>query len=94
MNPQICADDSALHSQSVFDTATCTGRETEQTEPHLENSPYNSLPLRANCSNDQHHRDKQEPFDWTTKKRITREEETRMITSTWIKQNHRPLEES
>ena len=30
MNPQICGDDSALHSQSVFDTATCTARGQSQ----------------------------------------------------------------
>ena len=45
MYPQICGDDSALHSQSVFDTATCTGLETKQTETQRENSPNNSLPL-------------------------------------------------
>ena len=60
MNPQICGDDSALHSQSVFDTATCTGLKTK-TDTQLENSPNNLLPLvRANCSNDQHHRDEQQ----------------------------------
>ena len=47
MNPQMCGDDSALHSQSVFDfdTATCTGLETKQIETQRENSPNNSLPL-------------------------------------------------
>ena len=80
MNPQICGDDSALHSQSVLDTATCTGLETKQTETQRENSPNNSLPLRANCSNDQHHRDEQQPLDTTTRKRTTDEEKTRMIT--------------
>ena len=79
MNPQICGDDSALHSQSVLDTATCTGLETKQTETQRENSPNNSLPLRANCSNDQHHRDEQQPLDTTTRKRTTEEEKTRMI---------------
>ena len=80
MNPQICGYDSALHSQSVLDTATCTGLETKQTETQRENSPSNSLPLRANCSNDQHHRDEQQPLDKTTRKRTTEEEKTRMIT--------------
>ena len=70
MNPQIC----------VLDTATCTGLETKQTETQRENSPNNSLPLRANCSNDQHHRDEQQPLDTTTRKRTTAEEKTRMIT--------------
>ena len=80
MNLQICGDDSALHSQSVLDTATCTGLETKQTEAQPENSPNNSLPLRANCSNDQRHRDEQQPLDTTTRKRTTEEEKTRMIT--------------
>ena len=80
MNPQICGDDSALPSQSVFDTATCTGLETKQIETQRENSPNNSLPLRTNCSNDQHHRDEQQPFDTTTRKRIAEEEKARMIT--------------
>ena len=81
MNPQICGDDSALHSQSVFDTATCTGLETKQIETQRENSPNNALPLRANCtcSNDQHYRDEQQPFDTTTRKRTTEEEKARMI---------------
>ena len=78
MNPQICGDDSAIHSQSVLDT--CTGLETKQTETQRENSPNNSLPLRANCSNDQHHRDEQQPLDTTTRKRTTEGEKTRMIT--------------
>ena len=55
-------------------TATCTGLETKQIETQREN---NSLPLRANCSNDQ---DEQQPFDTTTRKRTTGEEKTRMIT--------------
>ena len=80
MNPQICGDDSALHSQSVLDTATCTGLETKQTKTQRENSPNNSLPLRANCSNDQHPRGEQQPPDATTRKRTTEEEKTRMIT--------------
>ena len=80
MNPQIFRDDSALHSQSVFDTATCTGLETKQIETQRENSPNNSLPLRANCSNGQHHRDEQHSFDTTTRKRTTEEEKARMIT--------------
>ena len=79
MNPQICGDDSALHSQRVFDTATCTGLETKQIETQRENSPNNSSPLRANCSNDQHHRDEQQPLDKTTRKRTTEEEKARMI---------------
>ena len=62
MNPQIFGDDSALHSQSVFDTATFTGLETKQTKPKRENIPNNSLPLRAKCSNDQHDRDEQQPL--------------------------------
>ena len=80
MNPQICGDDIALRSKSVFDTAICTGLETKQTETQRENSPNNSLTLRANCSNDQHHRDEQQPLDATTSKRTTEEEKTRMIT--------------
>ena len=80
MNPQICGDDSTLHSQSVLDTATCTGLETKQTESQREDSPNSSLPLRANCSNDQHHRDEQQPLNTTTRKRTTEEEKTRMIT--------------
>ena len=56
MNPQIYGDDSALHNQSVFDTTTCTGLETKQTKTQRENISNNSLPLRANCSNDQHYR--------------------------------------
>ena len=79
INPQICGDDSALHSQSVLDTATCTGLDIKQTETQQENSPNNSLPLRENCSNNQHHRDEQQPLD-TTRKRTTEKEETRMIT--------------
>ena len=78
MNHQIFGDDSALHSQSVFDTATCTGLETKQIETQRENIPNNSLPLRANCSNDQYYRDEQQLFD-TTRKRTT-EREKRMIT--------------
>ena len=80
MNPQICGDDSALHSQSLFDTPTCTGQETKQTETQRENSPNNSLPLTTSCINDQHHREEQQPFDSTTRKRTMEEEETRMIT--------------
>ena len=80
MNPQIFGDDSALHSKSVFDTATCTGLGTKQTKTQRENIPDNSLPLRANCSNDQHYRDEQQLFDTTTWKRTTEEEKTRMIT--------------
>ena len=80
MKPQICGFDNALHSQSVFDTATCTGRETEQTKTQGENSPNNRLPLRANCSYNQHLRYQQQPFDTTTRERTTEEEETRMIT--------------
>ena len=80
MNPQICGDDSALHPQSVLDTATCTGLETKQTESQRKNSSNNSLPLRANCSNDQYHRDEQQPLDTTTKKRTTEDEKARMIT--------------
>ena len=38
------------------------------------------LPLRANCSDDQHYRDEQQLFDTTTRKRTTEEEKTRMIT--------------
>ena len=38
MNPQICGDDSFLHSQRVLDTATCTGLETKQTETAREQS--------------------------------------------------------
>ena len=79
MNPQTFGDDSGLHSQSVFDTATCTGLETKQTETQRGNFPNNSLPLRANCSNDQHYRDEQQLFDTTTRKRATEEEKTRMI---------------
>ena len=81
MNPQICGDDSALHSQSVFDTATCTGLETIQTETQRENSPNNSLPLRAKSNNDQHHRDEQQLLDTTTRKRTTEDEKTIMITN-------------
>ena len=62
MNPQICGDDSALHSQSVFYIATCTGLETKQIEIQRENNPNNLLPLRANCSNHQHYRDEQQPL--------------------------------
>ena len=80
MNPHIFGDDSALHSQSVLDTANCTGLETKQTETQRENITNNSLPLRANCSNDQHHRDEQQLFDTTTRKRTTEEEKARMIT--------------
>ena len=80
MNPQICGDDSALPSQSVFDTATCTGLETKQIETQRENSPNNSLPLRTNCSNDQHYRDEQQPVNTTTRKRTAEEEKARMIT--------------
>ena len=80
MNHQIFEDDSALHSQSVLDTATCTGLETKQSETQRENIPNNSLPLRGNYSNDQHYRDEQQPFDTTTRKRTTEEEKTRMIT--------------
>ena len=80
MNHQICGDDSALHFQSVLDIVTCTCLETKQTETQPENSPNNSLPLKANCSNDQHHRDEQQPLDTTTRKRTTEEEKTRMIT--------------
>ena len=80
IKPQICGFNSALHSQSVFDTATCTGRETEQTKTQGENSPNNLLPLRANRSNNQHLRYQQQPFDSTTRERTTEEEETRMIT--------------
>ena len=80
MNPQIFGDDSALNSQSVLDTATCTGLETKQRETQRENIPNNSLPLRANCSNDQHYREEQQLFDTTTRKRTTEEEKTRMIT--------------
>ena len=39
-----------------------------------------TVPLRANCNNDQHYRDEQQPFDTTTRKRTTEEEKTRMIT--------------
>ena len=81
MNPQIFGDDSALHSQSVFDTATCTGLETKQTDSQPENSPNNSLPLRANFSNDQHYRDEQQLFDATKRKRATEEEKN---DNTWI----------
>ena len=80
INPQICGDDSALHCQRVLDTATCIGLETKQTETQRENSPNNSLPLRENCSNDQHHRNEQQPLDTTTRKRTTEEEKTRMVT--------------
>ena len=80
MNSQIFGDDSALHSRSVFDTATCTGLETKQTETQRENIPNNSLPLRTNCSNDQHYIDEQQLFDTTTRKRTTEEEKTRMLT--------------
>ena len=80
MNPQICGDDSALHSQSVFDTATCIGLATKQIETQREKSPNNSSPLRANCSNDQHHRDEQQRLGATTRKRTTEEEKARMIT--------------
>ena len=80
MNPQIFGDDGALHSRSVFDTATCTGLETKETETQRENIPNNSLPLRANCSDDQHCRDEQQLSDTTTRKRTTEEERTRMIT--------------
>ena len=77
MNPQRFGDDSVPHSQSVLDTATCTSLETKQTETQRENSLNNSLPLRANCSNDQHHRDEQQLFDTT---RTIEEEKTRIIT--------------
>ena len=39
-----------------------------------------TVPLRANCNNDQHYRDEQQPFDTTTRKRTTEEEKARMIT--------------
>ena len=39
MNPHIFGEDSALHSPSVLDTATCTGLETKQTETQRENIP-------------------------------------------------------
>ena len=68
---------------NVFDPATCTGQESEQTETQRENSPNISLPLEATCSNDQHHRDKQQPFDSTTRKRTMEEEETKS-DNTWI----------
>ena len=80
MNPQIFGDDSALHSQSVFDTATCSGLGTKQTETQRENISNDSLPLRTNCSNDQHYKEEQQLFDATTRKRTTEEEKTRMIT--------------
>ena len=47
MNSQIFGDDSALHSQSVCDTATCIGLEIKQTETQRENVSNNLLPLRA-----------------------------------------------
>ena len=80
VNSQIFGDDSTLHSQSVFDTATCIGLETKQTETQRENIPNNSSPLRANCSNYQRYIDEQQLFDTTTRKRTTEEEKTRMIT--------------
>ena len=80
MNPQIFEDDSALHSQSVFDTAICTGLGTKQTETQRENIPNNSFLLRANCINEQHYRDEQQLFDTTIRKRTTEEEKTKMIT--------------
>ena len=77
---QIFGDDRALHSQSVFHTATCTGLGTKQTETQRQNIRNNSLPLRANFSNDQHYKDEQQLFDTTTRKITTEEEKARMIT--------------
>ena len=88
MNSQIFGDDSALHSRSEFDTATCTGLETKQTETQRENIPNNSLPLRTNCSNDQHYIDEQQLFDTTARKRTTEEEKTRMIKHGSNKNSH------